>query len=368
MKYKILVLILVLNQFAIGQVFSNYVENNNSNIKKAVDFYKQYLAEFGSTTLPDYNHYWTESDCKRYKTPDPIVYSISSDYPTYNFGAQKTIFYAREYSNYVHLKTLMTQIDSLNNISVYAITNNYISLNEKSNKMHFISPMEINSQLYTTQQNGNITYHFLKTHQFDKAKSDKLIDLLKKFEAYWGFEPLKFDYYFTNTQDELGAMRGLDYYYGMEQTNPSGIAFPEDKILYINGYDENNLHEILHLYLNPLYQKSPVNHGLIYYLAGSMGQNFDSLINNMNHYLAKYTNTDLSEFQTLNTKDITLHINHIVIGLICKIIDEKEGVNGLKRILKYDNLFDLFRKEFSLEKKDWNNFLLHNFQKYKTQK
>lgn len=368
MKYKISIFLIILSQFAKAQVFSDYVDSSNLNIKKAVDFYKQYLSEFEGTSLPDYSKYWSKDDCKRFKTPDPIVYSISSDYPTYNFGTQKTIFYAREYTNYVHLKTLMTQTDSLNNISVYAITNHYISTNDNSEKIHFISPIKINSHLYSTEKNGNIRYHFLKTHQFNKAKSDQLITLLKKFEKDWGFEPIQFDYYFTNTQDELGAMKGLDYYYGMEQTYPSGIAFPEDKIVYCNGYDENNLHEVLHLYLNPIYEKSPVNHGLIYYLGGSLGQNFNYLINKMNEYLSKYPATDLSTFETLETKDITLHINHTVIGLICKIIDEKEGVNGLKRLLTYNDINTLFKKEFGLDKKEWDSFLKRKFKKYNTLK
>ncbi|VXB60099.1 conserved hypothetical protein [Flavobacterium sp. 9AF] len=367
MKYKVSILLLIFSQFIKGQIFSNYIDTNDSNIKKAVVFYKQYVLEFENGSI-DYKNYWSKKDYEKYETPDPIVYSISSDYPTYNFGIQKTIFYARAFSNYVHLKTLMTQTDSFNNISVYAITNHYISTNNEENKLYFINPMEVNSQLYTSKTNGNITYHFLKTHPFDKNKSDQLIASLKKFESDWGFNPIKIDYFFTDTPDQLGTMRGLDYYYGMEQIFPSGMAFPKDKIIYCNGSGENNFHEILHLYLNPLYEKSPINHGLIYYLGGSLGHNFNFLISKMNEYLIKYPNTDLSEFETLETKDITLHINHTVIGLICKIIDKKEGVNGLKRLLTYDNMEILFKKEFNLQKKDWHHFLKEEFKKQDTSK
>lgn len=364
MKYKILIFILIFSQFTRGQVFTNYVDNSNLNIKKAVDFYKQYLSEFKANSLPEYSKYWPKNDCERFTTPDPIVYSIASDYPAYNFGAKKTIFYAREYSDYIHLKTLMTQTDSLENIHVYAITNHYVSLNNKTDQIYFISPLKINSKLYKIKKKGNITYHFPKTHKFNKSKSNKLIKAIKKFETDWGFKPIKFDYYFTNTQDELGAMKGLEYFYGMEQTFPSGMAFPEDKIIYCNSCGEDYLHEVLHLYLNPLYENSPINHGLIYYLGGSLGHNFDHLINKMNDYLMKYPDTNLSMFETLETKDITLHINHTVVGLICKIIDEKDGINGLKRLLKYKNFDLLFQNEFSIEKKDWDMFLKQNFKKY----
>lgn len=362
MKFLILTLFLIATKISQCQIFENYVDEKSPKIREAVTFYKKYLSEFRGYKVPDYTQYWSETDCARYQTPDPIVYSISSGYPTYNFGVQKSIFYARNYPRYVHLKTLMTQMDSLNNLSVYAITNHYIAVNDSN--LHFIRPVDANSDLYQTITNGNITYHYLKNHTFNQAKSDSLLRVVKQFESDWGFDPLKVEYYFTETQDELGFIRGLDYYYGMEQSYPSGMAFPEDRVVYCNGYGEGNFHEILHLYLNPLYVKSPVNHGLIYYLGGALGHNFDYLIDKMNSYLVKYPTTDLGEFETLSTKDITLHINHTVVGLICKIIDEKEGPKGLQRLLQYGNMESLFQKEFGLEKHQWNEFLKANFNKY----
>ena len=73
MKYKISIFILILSQFAKAQVFSDYVDSANLNIKKAVDFYTQYLSEFQGTSLPDYGKYWSKDDCNRFKTPVPIV-------------------------------------------------------------------------------------------------------------------------------------------------------------------------------------------------------------------------------------------------------------------------------------------------------
>lgn len=364
MKFIFTIAFTTVLYIANGQVFTEFVDTSNTDIKKAVILYKKYLSEFRGYKVPDYSQYWSKKDCERYKTPDPIVYSISSGYPTYNFGVQKSIFYARAYSDYVHLKTLMTQMDSLKNISVYAITNHYVSVDKETDKIHFIRPDKVQSDLYKTVTNQNITYHFLKHHEFNKNKSDSLISVILKFEKEWGFAPIAFDYYFTDTQDELGTMKGLDYYYGMEQTYPSGISFPDDRVIYCNGYDEGNFHEVLHLYLNPLYVKKPVNHGLIYYLGGALGHDFNFLIDKMNNYLKKYPETDLSEFQTLPAKDITLHINHTVIGLICKIIDEKDGVKGLKRLLSYDDIETLFKTEFDLQKNQWDKFLKQNFKKY----
>ncbi|MFT3907835.1 MAG: hypothetical protein QM737_00285 [Ferruginibacter sp.] len=347
-----------------AQITSQFVNTNDKQIDNAVAFYKSYLQEFENNHLPDYKKFWSSTDCEKYKTPDPIVYLISSDYPTYNYAQEKTIFYVRNHIGYVHLKTLLTNKDSLNNMCIIAITNHYIEIDKNDNAVRFINPLEINKDLYRTTKNQDITYIYPKGIHFNKAKSDSLILKIRAFEKLWSFKPIAFEYYFTNTQDELGALRGLDYFFGMEQSTASGMTFCKDKIIYCNGNGEDYFHEVLHLYLNPLYENSPVNHGLIYYLGGSLGFSFDELINKMNLYLEKYPETNLGDFETLKTKDIQLNIYNIVTGLISKIIYEKEAVEGIKRLLKYKNIEDIFQTEFHIEKQKWDRFLKTNFKKY----
>jgi hypothetical protein len=364
MKYILSLFLLTLFSISKAQISISVTDTTDQDIQSAITFYTKYLNEFNGQHVPDYSSYWSAEDCKRYKVPDLIVYSISSDYPTYKFGDQKTIFYARKYADYVHLKTLFTQEDSSKQMTLYAITNHYVSIDHSTKQMHFISPLTLHHHQYKTVTNKNITYHFPKEHVFDKKKSDSLLIQIASIERAWNFKKIKFDYYFADDNDQVATMRGLDYYYGMEQTSPSGMSFDEDKIIFCSGYGEGYLHEILHLYFNPLYVKSPVNHGLIYYLAGGLGHDFNWMIHRMNDYLAKYPDTDLSQFQSLATKDIMLHIDYTVIGLICKIVDEKDGVNGLKRLLTYATLDELFLNEFHLQKKDLDHFLKQNFKKY----
>lgn len=340
------------------------IDTTDVDIKTAIEFYKSYLNEFKGKHLPSYSNYWSKNDCDRFKVPDPIVYSISSDYPTYKFGKQKTIFYVRKESEYVHIKTLLTQQDSLKQIILFAITNHYVALHDSTNKTHFISPLTLNSNLFKTVVNDNITYHFPVEHKFNWKKSNNLLNRLRKIEKDWNFQKIHFDYYFADNTNKIAMLKGLDYYYGMEQTTPSGMTFPDEKIIFCNGYDESYLHEVLHIYFNPQYGKSPINHGLIYYLAGGLGHDFNWMINRMNAYLEKYPETDLSQFESLQTKDIMLHLDHTVIGLICKIVDEKEGVKGLQRLLEYSSIDELFLNEFHLQKNSWDGFLKQNFRDY----
>jgi hypothetical protein len=364
MKYIWTLYFLILISSSKAQISISAIDTTDKDIKSAIIFYENYLNEFNGQHLPNYLNYWSENDCKRYKVPDLIVYSIASDYETYKFGEQKTIFYARKYSNFVHLKTLVTQEDSSKHITLYAITNHYVALHDSTKKIHFISPLTINSNHFKTVVNKNITYHFPIEHVFNKQKSDSILKQLELIVTAWNFQKINFDYYFADNNDKVAMMKGLDYYLGMEQASPSGMSFDEDKIIFCSGYGEGYLHEILHLYFNPLYVKSPVNHGLIYYLAGGLGHDFNWMIHRMNEYLAKYPDTDLSQFQSIITKDIMLHLDYIVIGLICKIVDEREGVTGLKRLLTYSTMDKLFLTEFNLQKKDLDNFLKQNFKKY----
>lgn len=364
MNYLWTLILLALCSSSTAQISISVCDTTDKDIQSAIVFYKQYLTEFEGQHLPNYSNYWSAADCKRYKVPDFIVYSISSDYPTYRFGNQKTIFYARKYAGYVHLKTLFTEVDSSKQITLYAITNHYVAIQDGIQNMHFISPLSINRKLYKTVVNKNITYHFPIEHVFDKQKSDSLLNKIERIERAWNFQKIKFDYYFADNNDQVAMMKGLDYYYGMEQASPFGMSFDTDKIIFCSGYGEAYLHEILHLYFNPLYVASPINHGLIYYLAGGIGHDFNWMIHRMNEYLVKYPDTDLSQFQSLTTKDITLHIDYTVTGLICKIVDEREGVAGLKRLLTYANMNELFLAEFHVQKKDLDQFLKQNFKKY----
>lgn len=361
---KIHAFIFLLGMYAASQaqvIMGTRFNETDPEIRNAIDFYKKYLSEFDGQHLPDYSAYWSDRDCKRFKVPDHIVYSISSDVPTYHFGDKKTIFSIEKYPDFVLIKTKFTQNDSSGNVTLFASTNHYVGINDSSKKPQFISPLTINSAKLTTVVNKNITYHFPAGHMFNKCKSDSLVTKIEAIEKAWGFQKININYYFADSKEQLAMMKGLDYYWGMEDTIPAGMAFDEDKLVFCSGYGENYLHEVLHLYFNPLYKTSPVNHGLIYYLAGGMGHDFNWMIHRMNDYLSKYPETDLSQFQTLASKDNMLHIDHTVMALICKMIDEREGIAGLKRLLTYSTIDKLFMQEFFLKQMQWDGFLKRHF-------
>ena len=338
-----------------AQVFVD-VDTSKSDIRYAVEFLIQYLDEFKGGKYPDYKNYWSGADLRKSKVPDDMVHAITTDGATYNFSKKPTVFYAHSYKDYVHLKVVFASVTDSNNTILWAITNHYV-YSDSSGKRFFVSELEHKSKNYTTLKNGNITYHFPVSHKFNKAKSDSLIKKIKKMETEWELQPIMIGYYFADSKVELYRMRGMDYCLGMDNLNPSGMSFPETRTIFCEGLGEDYFHEVLHLYFNPLYEKSPLNHGMIYYLADGIGKDFKWILNRMNDYLKKYPNTDFSEFEKLQLKESFVSVDYVVTGLVCKIIYEKEGVKGLKRLLAYKTFDEAIEKEFSVERKELDSFL-----------
>lgn len=75
-----------------AQVYVNAgVDTTDVHIKSVVQFYTNYMADFKGRKLPDFKQYWSEADYNKYKVPDPSIYGIGGDFPTYAMATSKTI-------------------------------------------------------------------------------------------------------------------------------------------------------------------------------------------------------------------------------------------------------------------------------------
>ena len=322
---------------------------------------KQYLSEFDGRKTPKLSSYWQTQDT--IQIPDAIIYSLMDDYPTYSMGNHFTIYYANLEQNTIHLKTLITKIYNFSSISVVAITNHYVSF-DLNKQPYFIAPMQVQHTKYKRVSNRNITYHFPITHIFDRLRSDLMIKKLEFIEQKWEFKPVPIEYYFADNMQDLLSMKGLDYLQFVYDKYPSGISFPSQKVIYCQGLGEGYLHEVLHMYFNPLYGTSPICHGLIYYLGGTSGMTFNQYIKRTYDYLQKHPEINLSDFQTLQIHDNLITISYAVLGMLCKLIDSRGGVKEFKRVLSYKTIDEIFEKEFGLKREEWDKFLKENFKKY----
>jgi hypothetical protein len=366
MKTVGFLLLLLLGKQAVAQTLvAAGADTTDERIKTASTFLVSYLDAFANHQRPSYRKYWSAADNRRSPMPDDMVYSIADDFPTYRFGGNKpVIFYAKPYDSYVHLKTLFASSDSNGIIQPWAITNHYVTRDSATGQPCFISELELHKEDYRTLKNRNITYHFPASAPFSYTVSNSMLERLEKIEQQWGFKPIALDYYYAPSADALARMRGMDYNFAMDNMEPSGITYPQQRKLFCQGSGEGYLHEVLHVYFNPIYQQSPMCHALIYYLAGGLGKDFNWFVRRMNTYLEEYPDTDLSLYETLRSKDRMLHLDYTVEGLLLKMIDEKDGVAGLKRALRYNTVDELLEKEFGIAPKNMNTFLRERFRQY----
>lgn len=339
------------------------VDTSESKVAASVNFYRAYLSEIKYYELPDFKKYWRAKDLQQNKQPDPLLFAINTDFPIYLMGESKTLIYAKPVNGYVHLKTLFASADSFKNIFATGITNHYIGFDD-SGKPYFISPLDINTKNRKQTQRRNITFIYPSGHTFSAIKADSLIGRVKKLENDWSLKPIAIRYYFTDNKEELQKLRGFDFVLGMGgRERPSGMADDKNNIIYASGLGENYFHEVVHVYLNPKFPHSPLREGLATFYGGSFGKDLSWHLKHLNDYLQVHPEVDLNNFRDFWYLDEYTNPNYVIEALLCLLAYQKDGLTGLKRIMAYTSLEEIFSKEFQVQPSGWNVFIRNALQK-----
>lgn len=331
-----------------AQVYVNPgVDTTDTNIKAAINFYTAYINDFNGKKLPDFTKYWSAEDCKNYKVPDPGVYGIGGDYPTYSMAKSKTISYVKPLKNGITiLKSVGGYTDSLKNFDLIYITNHFI-VKDANQKLHFIQPIEYYRENWKSTKLRNIQYTYPKNHVFNQKKADSLISQIQQLEKEWNLPPINIQYFFANTYDEIQLIRGYDFSMGLGNVDkPSGISNQIDNIVYCAGNGENYFHEIVHIYLNRLHPKSPLSEGLAVFYGGSMGKTLQWHTARLKTYLDKHQEINLNKLEDFWQMDNYTNPNSTIQGILCSAIYKKYGFEGLKRLMTYESMNMVFEQEF----------------------
>lgn len=345
--------------FSSAQVsVNNPVDPADSELGRAVSFMSDYLGEFtgGKKFLPDFNKYWPEQDCKMFRIPDQLLYGINSSIPTYLLGTPK-ILLVKPIAGYVQIKTMFSRIDSSGNQLVTAITNHYIERDEKG-RLHFISPMKLAADKWESTTIRNVRYFFPVYHRFDKKKAVELERRIISLEQEWNLPPINIRYYFADTKEEIEHYRGFDFTIAMgNRDKPTGMSDGIDNIVYCGGWGENYFHEVVHLYLNHLNPKSPLTEGLAVFYGGSLGHELKWHIKRLNEYLQLHPEINLNKLDDFYYMDNFTNPASAIMGMLCLATYEKEGVQGLRRILAIPSVDALFDREYKVKPGEWDRFL-----------
>lgn len=332
------------------------VDTSFPEVKSALSFYNTYLSEFKGKKIPDMTKYWSRDEIKLRNIPDQFIYA-QNDFPLYSQGYRPTILYIRPTDKYVQIKTQFSITDSSKNIITMAVTNHYVAF-DHDHLPYFLNPMTKNLTSWLNKTVRNVIFYYPKYHTFNPKRADSLISSVVKLEKEWGLQPIGIRYYLADDNDELYKLRGFDYALLMgNKKKPSGISDDKDKQVFCAGLGENYFHEVVHLYLNQLYPKSPIQEGLAVMYAGSMGHPVEWHLKRVNQYLIDHPDADLGKVGDFWYADPYTNPSSTIQGMICNIVYKRDGISGLKRLMLHTSYKDIFEKEFRVKSDQLNAFL-----------
>ncbi len=342
-----------------AQIYINPgVDTTDTNIRGAVKLYSSYINEFKGKRLPDFSKYWTALDCKKYKVPDLSIYGLGGDYPIYSWAQIKTILYVKPQKNgVIVLKTIGGYTDSLKRLDVLYTSINFI-VKEANGRFRFISPLNNDLPNWKKITVGNVNYVYPKSNIFNRKRADSLIVQVKKLELAWELKPIQIEYFIADKFEEIQKLRGLEFTMGLGNADkPTGMANDTDNIVYCAGNGENYFHEVVHIYLNRLHPKSPLNEGVAIFYGGSMGKTLSRHANRLKLYLNNHSEINLNNLEDFYFMDNYTNPSATIQGIICNAVYKKEGLNGLKKLMKYESLNEIFEKELNFNLKNLNTEL-----------
>lgn len=338
------------------------IDTSKIEIKKVYHLYKNYI-----NSRPDsiYNNpYWSENENNFYLKSKLLRVDRSANqiYSYYN---------AIDYLNYY--KPTILQIDSIDvgryQVKTLFMANCPDSEYKKHNPSYLTKLYAVkdskgdfkleNSINYDTKNWQKIKYKFITYYihpscKFNKKEAKEAVQFCESTAEKLKISIEPFTYYVLPNSDELGKLYNFEYwlYYLGGQTN---IPLREIFTTYSNL---NYPHEFVHMLL-PLPKEAEkfcpmiINEGIATWLAGpGFGQTFEEALLETSTLLSKKGEVslyDIISFKVRNEFDNTFL--YVTGGVICKLIYEKKGADGILEIYNStnDNFKNILEKLFEMK-------------------
>ena len=357
--------------FALPQILSSQTSYIHLSAESSVDtanqavgavfrVWEQYLNSHPDSTYA--NPYWAESEQGRYNPFDlvghtwwnPSLYRnmqrckcrVLSISPCAGSYLIRTMFYVAPHG------------DS-GSVTVCSIIQTGARMEKGSYKL--CNALPINTRYWETEQVGSIRYIFPQDHQFNRALAASMNRFVDSLAGVWHLEVVPIDYYFADDLDRVAKALGFDYWPAEGNiSGRRGFTDYRNRIVYSGGSDEWYPHEIVHVYMIPLFPKAHYffQEGYATLLGGSQGHDLSWHIRRNYEYLKTHTNVDVLAFKGV---DPFVGPSYYIGGLLCKMAEEKGGLPLLRKLMTYgpedQDLYRAMHDVFSVGKKDLNSFL-----------
>ena len=193
-----------------------------------------------------------------------------------------------------------------------------------------VSPVERASASWTEQVVGRITYRTPRDLPLDPVRALEADRFLEGTAEYFGVEPPDHvTMYVAPNRDRMCELFGLEYY----AFPPSGMAFPDQGVVFSGLGDPYYPHELTHIVVRDLEGGAHpiVSEGVATWLGGSITFDYLSLLTT---YRSERRGTDVPSFIQLFTEDAIPQDDQYILGaVLIDAIDRRHGADGVRQVL-----------------------------------
>lgn len=354
MKSVHLILFLFITASIIAQDSVNIIVSNrvnfeeDSNKRLVLETYKNYLASLADSTYD--NPYWNKKEKNAFEQFDFSVNFLLQGIGAKNLPKYMDLYVLTIEPSGVNRYTLRVQYQFKGGLksgsSIWCI--HKINAIKEGNKWVLENYFKEATENWESTPKGIITYHHSPNYQFDNQEANRASTFLDSLQKLFDLEQAtKIDYYLTSSPDELGELLGFEYFFTGYTT---GITVAPLSRIY-TSVGEFHAHELVHilLYDKQIKRNFFIEEGIASFL-GSQFQYPQKYKREQKSFQEDLKNDPDYGIENIYGSKLTYNSYNYKYAFgarICELLYEKEGLDGLKKMLNTD----------TVTKEDFFNFL-----------
>ncbi|WNJ17796.1 hypothetical protein [Pontibacter sp. G13] len=349
-------LLVVLSPTAQAQIHLNPgVDTTEYRMAEVYHFLEQYYQDFRADGQVDYAAYFSPEAVARYVHPDKVAFSIFGRTPAYLVGSPNIISLQKREDRY-HVQVAFQHVQESGATDILFICEHLVACTP--NGPQFLVNLDHHTADWSRRTIRNITFVWPGDTPFDSLGAAALIHDVEQLEQDWALEPIDITYYYTARNEEIQRIRGFLFNFNMSRTEyPSGLSDIPDHVTFSSGWGARYFHEVVHIYLNPIHPKFPLNEGLTVWYGGSMGHHLDWHIRRLSTYLEEHPDLDLNDRQSFYYMDSQTNPQSTIDGFLCQWVYEHAGLDGLKRLCTFEQRDQIYKEMLGIDPSEFNAWL-----------
>lgn len=260
-------------------------------------------------------------------------------------------------------KYLLKSVFYNNDLELFAITN--ILIEKIENEYKLSNYIYHHTREWKTHKKSNIKYVYIPSFKLKKIEVKKVEKFYNKLCEVFNVTPEPITYFIAEDCDAIYTLLGYDFFISKGMGNECGYFESENNFIFATKTGgANHYHELTH-FINKFYPNanSLLLTGLSAYISkdkAHFGKPLEYHIKRVNEYLQSHPHIDLSNPFEFNYIDEETNPQYVIGALLCDLIIEKEGKDGLLKVFQNygsnEELLDYLNKNI-LDNKSLNKVL-----------